>query len=70
MFHVATTSVAMKNSKEPVKRHAAVRLEYSNVRRVAYYINKFLDNPEQKLLKVFKNVKKWRQDTYVTADLD
>lgn len=71
MFHVATTSVAMKNSKEPVKRHATVRLEYSNVEGgVGHYINKFLDNPEQEIAKSIQKRKEMKIDTYVTADLD
>ncbi|WP_029608529.1 Cof-type HAD-IIB family hydrolase [Mycoplasma simbae] len=71
MFKVAKTAVVMKNAKEPVKKHATVRLEYSNVEGgVGHYINKFLDNPDAEIEKSLEERKKMKSDSYLTADLD
>ncbi|TQC51569.1 HAD family phosphatase [Mycoplasmopsis mucosicanis] len=71
MFKVAKTAVAMKNAKEPIKKHATVRLEYSNVEGgVGYYINQFLDNPEAEIAKSLELRKKMKYDEYSSADFE
>ncbi|AIA29756.1 COF family HAD hydrolase protein [Mycoplasmopsis californica] len=71
MFKVAKVSVAMKNSKDPVKMQATVRLEYTNAEGgVGYYINRFLDNPEAEIEKSNKERAKMKTEAFLTADLD
>ncbi|QGZ97192.1 Cof-type HAD-IIB family hydrolase [Mycoplasma sp. NEAQ87857] len=52
MFKVANISVAMGNSTKDVKKYATILINKSNKDGgVGYYINKFLDNPENEIKK-------------------
>ncbi|MCS4536585.1 MULTISPECIES: Cof-type HAD-IIB family hydrolase [unclassified Mycoplasma] len=71
MFKVAKVAVAMKNAPEPVKKHATVRLNKKNTEGgVGYYINKFLDNPEEELQKSLKIRQKFRKFKYNDPESD
>ncbi|MBU4689598.1 Cof-type HAD-IIB family hydrolase [Mycoplasma zalophidermidis] len=71
MFKVAKTAVVMKNAPEPVKKHATVRINKKNTEgAVGFYINKFLDNPEEEKAKSLRVRSKMKKNSYVNTEAD